>query len=91
MGCEMRDIGVIRKIDKLGRLVLPKEFRNILDMECGTEVEMFADKNIIRVQKYSSSCIFCGRANGILHFNGVIVCKSCIKSMAIYVEGKGEK
>lgn len=77
----MASIGVVRKIDNLGRVVLPKEFRKTLGLEQGTDAEMFLDGHAITVQKYRTGCIFCGSNKELIGFREYKVCKLCITSM----------
>ena len=57
----MKSTGIVRNIDELGRIVLPKELRKVLDMEQGTPLEIFRNGNQIILQKYNHACILCGR------------------------------
>lgn len=85
----MASVGVVRKIDNLGRVVLPKEFRKSLGLKEGTEAEMFLDGHAITVQKYRIGCIFCGSVKELTRFREAKICKICISSMAnMTVAGK---
>lgn len=77
----MKSTGVVRKIDELGRIVLPIEIRNNLDIKSRDAVEIFVDANKIILKKYEPSCIFCGNAGDVEQFGGKLVCKDCIEKI----------
>ena len=74
----MKSTGVVRKIDELGRIVLPIEIRKVLDIKQKDAVEIFTDDNRIILQKYQPSCIFCNNADDVVYFNGKRVCRACL-------------
>lgn len=77
----MKSTGMVRKIDKLGRIVLPMELRKVLDIHNEDPIEIFTDENYILLKKYQSSCIFCGEANNVINFKGKNVCPDCVERM----------
>lgn len=77
----MKSTGIVRKVDDLGRIVLPKELRKILDIEERDPLEIFVDGGYIMLQKYQPSCIFCGNADGVTHYKGKNVCDNCIAEL----------
>lgn len=77
----MKPIGVVRKVDDLGRIVLPMNIRNSLEIASGDPIEIFADDNKIILQKYHPACIFCDNANDIVYFNGKRICESCLEKL----------
>ena len=77
----MKSTGIVRKVDDLGRIVLPKELRKILDIEERDPLEIFVDGNYIMLQKYEPSCIFCGSADGVTNYKGKNICASCINEL----------
>ena len=74
----MKSTGVVRKVDELGRIVLPKELRTILNINEKDSIEIFTDDDKIILQKYQPACTFCNNADGIIYFNGKRVCTECI-------------
>ena len=78
----MRAIGVVRKIDKLGRVVLPVELRRAFNIAIKDPVEIYTDNDCIIIKKYNPQCIFCGEAHNVRHFNGKNICPSCMKEIA---------
>ncbi|MBQ8914872.1 MAG: AbrB/MazE/SpoVT family DNA-binding domain-containing protein [Clostridia bacterium] len=77
----MKSLGMVRKIDELGRIVLPIEIRKMMDLSPGNGVEIFSDKDRIILQKYAPSCIFCGEADNIVIYKDKRVCKACLEEM----------
>lgn len=78
----MKSVGVVRKIDQLGRLVLPKELRDIYGIqENKTVMEIFTEEDEIILKKYEPSCIFCREVKGTINFRGKLVCKDCLKDI----------
>lgn len=78
----MKPTGTIRRIDELGRIVLPMKLRKALGLEIRDPVEMFVDdNNCVLVKKYLPSCILCGDNSDVLSFKGRNVCKACLKDM----------
>ena len=74
----MKSTGIIRKVDDLGRIVLPIELRRTLDIAERDELEIFMENDRIVLQKYEPACIFCGSARGITSFNRKNICSDCI-------------
>lgn len=77
----MKSTGIVRKIDELGRVVLPIELRRTMDINEKDALEIFVDGNNIILSKYEPSCIFCGKADNIVTFKGKSVCPDCIKEL----------
>ena len=74
----MKSTGVVRKVDELGRIVLPISIRQIMDINEKDALEIFTDENKIILQKYQPSCIFCNNADNIVFFNGKRICEDCL-------------
>lgn len=78
----MKATGMVRPVDNLGRVVIPREIRKQFDVENGRDsFEIFVDDDKIILRKYQPSCIFCGEMDNILTFKGHVVCNSCIEKM----------
>ena len=77
----MKETGVIRPIDGLGRVVLPIEIRRKMDINSGDCLEIFLDKNSIVLKKYTKSCAFCGTQEDILEFKENYICRDCLKNI----------
>ena len=77
----MKTTGIIRKIDELGRIVIPKEMRRVLDIQNGDPVEIeLAGDNII-LSKHAPSCIWCGKDSGVTEFKGKKICYDCLEEI----------
>ena len=74
----MKSTGVVRQVDQLGRIVLPKELRTILGIDVKDSIEIFTDGDKIVLQKYQPACTFCNNANDVIYFNGKRICAECI-------------
>ena len=77
----MKSIGIVRRVDELGRIVLPIELRKILNIEPKDSLEIFVDGNTIMLRKYEPECIFCGDASNVRSIKGKNICTNCIKSI----------
>jgi len=73
----MEAAGIVRKLDDLGSLVIPKEIRYVMDINKGDLMEMVQVNNEIVVKKYSRGCIFCGSDKSVIVFKEVPVCNGC--------------
>lgn len=78
---KMKSTGVVRKVDELGRIVLPIEIRKTLDIKQKDAIEIFTDEDKIILQKYQPACVFCNNIENIVYFNGKRVCADCIEKM----------
>ena len=75
----MKATGIVRKLDTLGRIVIPKELRTTLDLtENETPIEIFVDGDNVILRKYQPACVFCHDATDIVQFGGKNICKSCL-------------
>lgn len=73
--------GVVRKIDDLGRIVIPRELRNTMSINEGDGLEIFVDKGEIILKKYNPGCTFCNKFEELVEFGGTKVCKGCAKAI----------
>ena len=80
----MKAIGIIREIDSLGRVVIPKELRREYGLNKGTPLEIFADGKNIIFRLYIKQCTFCGKGENLLEENGVFACSECLDRLASY-------
>ena len=77
----MKSIGIVRKVDDLGRIVLPRELRKVLEINERDSMEIFVDGGSIILKKYEPSCSFCGNADNITVFKGKNICQSCLNQL----------
>ena len=77
----MKSPGIVRKVDELGRIVLPIELRRTLDIAERDSLEIFVDGPSIVLRKYQPACVFCDSAKNVVSFKGKNVCPNCIKEL----------
>ena len=77
----MKSTGIVRKVDDLGRIVLPKELRKVLNIDERDPLEIFVDGSYIMLQKYEPCCVFCGSADGINAYKGKNICSTCMAEL----------
>ncbi len=77
----MKSTGVVRKIDELGRLVLPSEIRQSMDIQTKDALEIFTEEGRIILQKYHPACIFCNNVDNIVYFNTKRICRECLNKL----------
>lgn len=77
----MKSTGIVRNIDELGRLVVPKEMRKKLGIANTDPVEFFVEDDRIIVKKYLPVCHFCGESDGVTEFKGKNICENCIREL----------
>jgi transcriptional pleiotropic regulator of transition state genes len=73
----MKSTGIVRKVDELGRIVIPKELRRTLNIEEKDGMEIFVDGANIILRKYEPACVFCGQADDVTVHKGKNICKPC--------------
>lgn len=77
----MKSTGIVRRIDELGRVVLPKELRKTYNLGLKDSVEIFTEGNNIILKKYEPCCVFCGESKDIFTYKGKNVCEDCKKNL----------
>ncbi|MDU1421961.1 AbrB/MazE/SpoVT family DNA-binding domain-containing protein [Clostridium sporogenes] len=77
----MKSTGIVRRVDELGRIVIPKELRRTLNIEEGDGLEIYTEGEQIILKKYAPACIFCGEAKEVINFKGKNICKICLKEL----------
>ncbi len=77
----MKSTGVVRRVDELGRIVVPKELRTTLNIAERDALEIYVDGEQIILKKYEPDCIFCGEARDIINYKGKNICKNCLEDM----------
>ena len=78
----MNATGIVRKVDELGRIVLPIELRRSLDIEERDALEIYLEGDRIILKKHETCCLFCGTASGVTAFKGKMVCRNCVREMS---------
>ncbi|MGI6575861.1 MAG: AbrB/MazE/SpoVT family DNA-binding domain-containing protein [bacterium] len=77
----IKSTGIVRKVDELGRVVIPIELRRTLDIEEKDALEIYVDADKIILKKYEPACVFCGNADGVVSFRGKNICHHCLQAM----------
>lgn len=77
----MKSTGIVRKVDELGRIVLPIELRRTLDISLKDSLEIFVDGDRIVLKKYQAACIFCNKSEDLILYKGRALCRDCIKDL----------
>ena len=78
----MRSLGIVRKLDQLGRLVIPKETRRVFNLNGRDPVEIFTDEDKIIIKKYNPGCQCCGNMENIKEYKGIKICKKCLDKLS---------
>ena len=76
----MKSTGIVRNLDELGRIVIPKELRKKLGLEQKDSLEIFIDGNSIMLRKYEKGCIFCNNSKDLQVYKDKLICKKCLNS-----------
>ncbi|MFR2890898.1 AbrB/MazE/SpoVT family DNA-binding domain-containing protein [Clostridium butyricum] len=77
----MKSTGVVRKVDELGRIVLPIELKRSLDIAEKDALEIYVDGEQVILKKYQPACVFCGEARDISNYKGKNICSKCMKDI----------
>lgn len=77
----MKATGIVRKVDELGRIVIPIELRRTLGIELRDPLEIYVDAESIMLKKYAPACVICGESDGLIEFKGKKICKKCIETL----------
>ena len=77
----MKSTGIVRKVDELGRIVLPIELRRTLDIAERDSLEIFVSEDTIILKKFQPTCVFCDSSKNITSYKGKNVCAACISSL----------
>jgi transcriptional pleiotropic regulator of transition state genes len=79
---QMRATGIVRKVDELGRIVLPKELRRKFGINVGDGLEIFVDGESVILQRYAPACVFCHSADDTIAHAGKYICRACFDQIA---------
>lgn len=78
----MKSTGIVRNIDELGRIVIPKEMRNKMNFKNADPIEIYVEDDKIILKKYDAVCLFCGNAENLIEFKGKKLCTDCVDAMS---------
>ena len=77
-----KNTGIIRRVDELGRVVIPIEIRNKFDIVEKDPLEVYVDGNSIILKKYEPNCLFCGKSKELAVFSDKLICDKCISKIS---------
>ena len=77
----MKSTGIVRRVDELGRVVLPIELRRTLDINEKDALEIYVEGNTVILKKYEPACIFCQNARDVVNYKGKLICNDCLEEM----------
>ena len=77
----MKSTGIVKKVDELGRIVLPIEMRRTLDIGEKDALEIYVEGSSVILKKYKPSCVFCDATKDITVFKGKNICPKCLKEL----------
>lgn len=78
----MKSTGIIRKVDELGRVVIPIEIRNKFNIAEKDPIEIYVDGSSIVLKKFEPNCIFCGNTKNLSTFKDKLICSKCSTKIA---------
>ena len=78
----MKSTGIVRKVDELGRIVLPIEMRRTLDIAEKDTLEVYVEGDSIILRKYQDACVFCDSVRDLFSYKGRCVCQDCIAMLS---------
>lgn len=78
----MKSTGVVRRVDELGRIVIPMELRKSFGIEEKDPLEIFVEGEQIMLRKYQVGCIFCGETKDVTDYKGKAICKQCLNDLS---------
>ena len=87
----MKSTGIVRRMDELGRVVIPIEIRNKFDIKEKDPVEIFVDGSTIVLKKYEPNCVFCANTKNLVEYNNRLVCNKCAKKISALSEKEAAK
>ncbi len=77
----MKSTGIVRKIDELGRVVIPKELRATMNFATKDYMEIYTEEDKIILKKYNPGCFICGSVKDIVEYKGKTICRDCLEEI----------
>ena len=77
----MKATGIVRRVDELGRVVIPIEIRNKFNISERDQLEIYVNGSNIVLKKYEPNCIFCGNTNDLIEYKDKLICKKCAQEL----------
>lgn len=76
-----KNTGIIRKVDELGRVVIPIEIRNQFNIIEKDPLEIYVEGSAIILKKYQPNCIFCGSSEELIEYSEKLICQKCCEKL----------
>ncbi len=86
----MKSTGIIRRVDELGRVVIPIEIRNQFNIVEKDPIEIYVDGSSIILKKFEPNCIFCGNNKDLLSYHEKLICSECAKKIGTLEEDQND-
>lgn len=77
----MKSTGIVRKVDELGRVVIPIEIRNKFDIAEKDPIEIYVEGSSIILKKFEPNCVFCGSSKDLVEYKDKLICSKCAESI----------
>lgn len=78
----MKSTGIVRRVDELGRVVIPIELRNKFGIAEKDPIEIYVDGSSIILKKYEPNCVFCGNTKNLMTYKDKLVCAKCAQKIS---------
>jgi transcriptional pleiotropic regulator of transition state genes len=78
----MRDLGIVRKVDQLGRISLPIMLRKLYNLKINDTIEMYQEGDSVIIKKYLPRCIFCGGTEKVETHKDKLICQECTENLS---------
>ncbi len=78
----MKSTGIIRRVDELGRVVIPIELRNKLNISVKAPLEIYVDGSSIVLKKFEPNCIFCSSSKNLVNYKDKLICNKCLNELS---------
>ena len=78
----MKSTGIIRRVDELGRVVIPIELRNKFGIAEKDPIEIYVEGTNIVLKKYEPNCVFCGNSKNLTEYKGKLICNKCLDQIS---------
>ena len=78
----MKSTGIIRHIDNLGRISIPKELRIAFDLDIHDDVEIFTEDDTLVLKRFYRKCIICGKSGNLYSLGEKTICLKCIRTIS---------
>lgn len=79
----MKSTGIVRRVDELGRVVIPIELRNKFNIQVKDPIEIYVDGSSIILKKFEHNCIFCGNTKNLVQYKDKLICEKCSQNISL--------